>query len=93
MLRLHWAALLEHLMGENGAMSSFGVLPWISSDITTAVIGARRMPLRKCPVAMYVPGSDPGPKMGNPSGDPGRNPVHASMIFACPIAGTMRAAA
>ena len=45
--------------------------------MSSPVIGARRMPLRKWPVATHTfsqPGS--GPMMGSPSGEPGRRPAH-----------------
>src|SRR5579864_7219042 len=41
----------KNLAGENGARSNSGVRPSTTAAITSAVIGARRMPSRKWPVA------------------------------------------
>jgi hypothetical protein len=45
-----------------------------------AVTGASRIPSRKCPVATKYPGVGVAPRIGSPSGVPGRSPAHASRI-------------
>jgi hypothetical protein len=41
-----------NLEGENADRSCSGLRPSMTAAITSAVTGARRMPSRKCPVAM-----------------------------------------
>ena len=48
------------------------------------------MPLRKCPVAKKSPGTGEAPRIGSPSGVPGRSPAQAVTKRAAAIDGTSR---
>ncbi len=60
------------------ARASLGRPSRMERAISCPVIGARRMPLRKCPEATVRP-SQPGtgPRMGRPSAEPGRRAAQA----------------
>src|SRR5581483_9624022 len=81
-----------NLAGENAVMSSSVGVPAMTCASTRAVTGASRIPLRKWPVAAKYRGSDVAPRIGSPSGVPGRRPAHASRMRASPSDGTRLAA-
>src|SRR5262249_38260703 len=66
-----YALAAENRARAKEPMSSAGGLPVITSAMIFAVTGARRMPLRKCPLATNTPGTSVGPRMGRSSGAPG----------------------
>src|SRR6185312_6467248 len=85
--------VLRKRPGEKARMSWEGARPWIRSVIICAVMGARRMPLRKWPVAANMCGVLVGPMMGKSSGVPGRKPAQLWMMGAEASAGRYFAAA
>src|SRR5471030_2806605 len=81
-MELHFAPYshVTKRAGANELMSTGEGRPSIRSAIILAVSGARRMPLRKWPLATKTPQAAVGPMMGRSSGVPGRNPAQLRVI-------------
>src|SRR6185437_4238413 len=79
--------------GAKALISISGCLPMSKSAVTLAASGARRIPLRKSPLARKTFLSEVGPINGKSSGVPGLNPAQVSVTLAAASSGTYLVAA